>query len=176
MVPTLGAPLSLPRDAWASHPHFPHQTLLLGSHEAFRTTSRTLVDRARRGGDTAALRWVFLRWKAAMGNHEHYEEGKLYPYLEARWGLDLDPARAGHTAVAEAEEAVLRAATVDGPATEALARALADHDAVLLTHLDLEEAVVIPALLALSPAEFEAYTSSSLRRLLADLGEPTSGP
>jgi len=29
-------------------------------------------------------------------SHEGYEERKLYPYLEYRWGVSLDEARTGH--------------------------------------------------------------------------------
>ena len=40
--------------------------------------------------------WIFRQWMYAMGNHERYEEGKLYPYLEARWGLSCESLREGH--------------------------------------------------------------------------------
>ena len=43
------------------------------------------------------MRSLFERWQAAMaGGHEQYEEHKLYPYLEARYPVSLEPLQAGH--------------------------------------------------------------------------------
>lgn len=148
--------LRLPRAAWPEHPHFPEQTLLLRSHESFRALSRVLVGRAGRGGDPAALLEVFRTWKAAMRGHEAYEEGKLYPFLRRRFGLDTAPMEAGHMALHVADAAVTAAAAADDP--EALLEALEAHDRVLREHLELEEDVVIPALLALEPEAFAAFT------------------
>lgn len=166
MTPVVDGPPAVPRTAWAEHPRFPTQTLLLGSHANFRRISRVLLARAEAGRDSQAIRWVFRQWKAAMHSHEHYEERKLYPYLAHRWGLSFDAARAGHDALREAEEAVLEACAEPGPATPALAEALRVHDAVLDRHLELEEDLVIPALLGLAPEEFERYTRSDLATLL----------
>jgi hemerythrin-like domain-containing protein len=132
--------------------------LLLRSHQAFRETSRVLCRRARDGGDSAAIGWIFNAWKSGMHSHERYEEYKLYPYLERRWGLSMEALQEGHALLSAKEEDV-RAAFRDteGPASEALVAALQAHHDVLLEHLDLEEDVVIPALLALEPDEFEAY-------------------
>lgn len=159
--------LRLPRDRWPDHPHYPSQALLLGSHDHFRQTSRTLVERASRGGNIASIGLVFSMWKSAMSNHERYEEGKLYPYLEARWGLSCDALRDGHDTLAQLEQAVRSA--VDREDQEALHAALSAHDETLLAHLDEEEALVIPALLALRPEEFDRYAHSSIRTLLAEL-------
>lgn len=165
------AVLDLPRDAWADHPRYPRQVLLLGSHESFRRTSASLVRRAESGGDAAAIGWVFDYWKSAMSGHERYEEHKLYPYLEARWGLSCDPLRAGHHQLAALDAAVRAAVDAcDGPATPALHTALATHDAALSAHLDVEEELIIPALLALSPDEFETYYHSNIHTLLSRLG------
>lgn len=163
----LPAALSLSPSQWSSHPRFPAQTLLLRSHESFRRTSQTLMDRAQAGRDAPAIGWVFAAWKAAMKNHEAYEEYKLYPYLEMRWGLDMAPAEQGHEALG-ALDAQVRSAVRPGAASPALADALARHHATLLAHLDLEERLVIPALLALTPAEFERYSRSTLSMLLRD--------
>lgn len=162
--------LDLPRHTWPDHPRFPQQVLLLSAHKSFRLTSRSLVRRAESGGDAAAIGWVFDYWKSAMSGHERYEEHKLYPYLEARWGLSCDPLRAGHHQL-EALDAAVRAAVAgcDGAATPALHTALMTHDAALLAHLDVEEELVVPALLALSPAEFEAYCDNDIRTLLSRL-------
>lgn len=152
--------LSLPRDAWEAHPNFPSQVLLLGSHRQFRRISRQLIEQADTGRRREAILAVFGYWKSAMRGHEHYEEGKLYPYLQHRWGLDCTPLEQGHRALAEADAAV-RAAD-----DATLVHALEDHHAILMRHLDAEEALVIPALLALSREDFETYYDSPIRYLL----------
>ena len=144
--------LRLPRTVWAEHPRFPTQTLLLGSHRNFRATSRWLLSRAEEGAPRDAILADFAWWKGAMHGHERYEEGKLYPYLQHRWGISCGDLMAGHEALADAELRV-RAAAGD-----ALAEALGVHHAVLLDHLDAEERRVIPALLALGVQEFADYT------------------
>lgn len=158
--------LDLPREAWDDHPLFPFQTLLLGGHASFRRTSRMLCDRAASGADALGLHWTFSVWKGAMHSHEHYEEHKLYPYLSHVWGLSFDTARAGHEALADAEAEVLARSREGGAATTALAEALRRHDEVLLPHLDLEEELVIPALLALEPAAFETFLRSDIDTLM----------
>lgn len=159
--------LRLPRDRWEAHPNYPRQVLLLGSHDAFRQVSRVLIERAEGSGDVAGIAWVFEYWKGGMSGHEHYEEGKLYPYLEARWGLSCDALRDGHEALGALDERVRRAVEADD--REALKAALRAHDRVLNEHLDAEEGLVIPALLALAPAEFDAYYHGDIDTLLADL-------
>ncbi len=172
------AALTLPRAEWPAHPHYPAQVLLVRSHESFRYVSRWLLARAEAGEPTGPIERTFRDWKSAMRGHEAYEEHKLYPYLEARWGLSCAPLQAGHHALSAAEAQVLAACEPDAAAPEAqpaasvnpaLVAALRHHDAVLHAHLDAEEAVVIPALLALSPAEFATYCRRSLRTLLAQL-------
>lgn len=162
--------LELPRTQWPTHPHYPQQVLLVRSHESFRSHSRRMVTRAQAGGDARALARSFMRLKSAMRGHEAYEENKLYPYLEARWSISCDPLRDGHHQLDAAEADVLAEfLRVDGPATHALADALQNHDEVLHTHLDEEESVVIPALLALTPDEFSSYYHRDIHTLLAQL-------
>ena len=163
--------LSLPREQWTAHPRYPQQVLLLGAHRQFRHLSRRLAQRAARGGDTTAIRRLFEPWKHMMTHgHERYEEHKLYPYLEARWGISCDALRAGHADLHACDAAVRAALDSSGSdASPALAAALQAHDDALSAHLDQEEAVVIPALLALSPEEFEAYSRSDIRTLLRAL-------
>ncbi|MEL6348471.1 MAG: hemerythrin domain-containing protein, partial [Myxococcota bacterium] len=157
----------------SDHPRYPTQTLLLGAHKNFRMISDVLVRRAEQGGDAAAIALLFLRWKMAMKSHEAYEENKLYPYLEWRWPLSCASLRDGHGELHACEQRVMAAAQEGrGAASAALAEALRVHDAVLNAHLDLEEEIVIPALLALSPEEFQTYYDSDLDTLLQ--GDATS--
>ena len=155
------ANLALAPSEWEAHENYPQNTLLLSSHRSFRATSAILLQKAQRGSERTSVIATFRWWKSAMRSHEHYEEGKLYPFLEHRWGLRCDPLTAGHEVLAEAAIAVLRARTPDD-----LVNALSHHHDVLLSHLDLEERLVIPALLALSREEFLFYYNSSLKRLL----------
>lgn len=162
--------LQLPRAAWSAHPNYPRHLLLVRSHAGFRRTSQQLIDRAEAGEDAQRIEWGFRMLKWAMRGHEGYEEHKLYPFLEARWALNCDSLRAGHEALAQADERVHSAATESvGAATTALVDALVAHDTILEAHLDAEEALVVPALLALSPTEFDTYYNSDIETLLATL-------
>jgi len=146
------------RDKWKSHANYPSQALLLGSHEGFRRVSRYLIDQARglKPDDaTTPLRQLFTRWRGAMRSHEGYEEGRLYPFLELRWGVQLDPLEQQHKHLGELARTVMR--SWDGDKA-ALVTALEAHDLALVAHLNAEEERVIPMLLELSRAEFEIYT------------------
>ena len=57
-------------------------------------------------------------------------------------------------------EAAKLALASGADADESLARALDDHHQILDAHLQLEEDLVIPLLLALSPEEFQHYYDS----------------
>lgn len=159
--------LQLPRAQWAGHPNYPRQVLLLGAHQNFRQLSRALIRWTEDGAAIDEVMEVFGAWKRAMRGHEAYEEHKLYPYLEARWPLSCADLRDGHEALA-AEDRRVRAAAEAGD-RGALQDALRAHDRVLDAHLDDEEDRVIPALLALAPAEFDAYYDGDITSLLANL-------
>jgi hypothetical protein len=162
--------LNLPREQWPSHPHYPNQVLLVRSHDSFRRFSARLLELAEAGHDAESIGHNFRHLKSAMRGHEGYEEHKLYPYLEARWPLSCDPLRHGHERLAIAEAGVLVGVRdASGPASKALADALRHHDEVLGEHLDEEEDVVVPALLALTPEEFDAYYHGDITTLLATL-------
>ena len=126
------------------------------------------------------LHSLFDRWIAAMRSHEAYEERKLYPYLEYRWGVSLDEARAGHDELhAHADEVVDAFRSLARPADTAdpadapevpsdnqVLRALEAHHRALDAHLNLEEEAVVPLLLTLSPEEFDRYYRSPLSLLI----------
>jgi hypothetical protein len=168
--PSVVAP-GLDRAQWQSHPHFPGQTLLLGSHDNFRRVSSYLVEVAAAGEAARSIGGTYRRWIAAMRAHEAYEEGKLYPFLERRWGASFAAAERGHRALHDAHDQVMSALAAGDPSFDTLAdgtlhRALERHDRVLRDHLSLEEALVIPLLLALSPDEFSEYYNLPLQVLL----------
>lgn len=143
----------IPRSEWPRHRNFSRQVLLLGSHANFRSVSRRLIRHIAEGGDREHAHAVFSMWKRAMRGHEAYEERKLYPFLESRWGVDFTAAEEGHEALHVAD-ALVRQAFESG---KGLAEALRVHDEVLVAHLALEEEMVIPLLLELAPDEFDRY-------------------
>lgn len=157
------ADLGLPRHAWLDHPNFPHNVLLLGSHDNFRALSATLLRRAEAGGDADGILAVFHYWKSAMRSHEAYEERKLYPYLEHRFGVAPASMEAGHEELAVEDRRVREAV---GKPADVLGAAMRRHHEALLDHLDHEESVVIPALLALSREAFDELRHHDLRWLL----------
>jgi hypothetical protein len=93
-----------------------------------------------------------------MRSHEHYEEYKLYPFLQRRFGDSTECLERGHQQLHAAVDRVRAAYT--GLESAEISSALRAHDAVLLEHLDQEEELVIPRLLELAPDEFDAYYRS----------------
>lgn len=162
------APL-LSREPWERHPRYPRQTLLLGSHDNFLAINDRLIERAGRVPELDALEPHYRYWIHAMRSHERYEELKLYPYLEHRFGVSFEPSRAGHAELHEKHAAVLaafRGVDASDDARAALVDALTEHRATLHAHLTLEEMAVIPLLLELSPEEFERYYALPLSKLV----------
>jgi len=166
----------IPREDWQAHPRFRTQALLLGSHANFRRVSRFLIDQATLK-QFVGLHSLFDRWIAAMRSHEAYEERKLYPYLEYRWGVSLEEARCGHAELhTRADEVVDAFRTLAHPADTSdssespddnpVLNALLAHDRTLGAHLDVEEEAVIPLLLALDPEEFDRYYRSPISMLI----------
>lgn len=160
----------MPREAWASHPRYPAQALLLESHRSFLEISKVLIDAARRKDSLSGIESLFRRWIFAMRGHEAYEETKLYPYLERRWGLSFEEAKAGHEELHAAYDRVIAAfAAREGMRSEAICEALEAHDDILRRHLDHEEELVIPALLELTPEAFARYYDGDIESLLREL-------
>lgn len=169
----LNVPHGLTRSAWSDHPHYPEQLLLLGSHDNFRRASRSLIEwagRLLRDADAVAMahnRDVFNQWQAAMGGHEHYEEHKLYPYLERRYGVELGRLRHGHQRLSRLR-ADVRSAYGSYRPDEQLG-ALQSFDAELRAHLAEEEDAVIPLLLHLPRADFVSYSRAQTAQPCSDV-------
>jgi hypothetical protein len=102
-----------------------------------------------------------------MKSHEGYEEGKLYPYLNAKYGVSMAILELHHKSLGLAEDRVY-AAENEGDALK-FAHALKKHDEVLVPHLAQEEEMVIPLLLALAPRDFERYSNGHIAGLLREL-------
>lgn len=154
-----------PRSEWSAHPNFPEQSLLLRSHEDFRRLARRLsaLDPLER------IERLFRRGMFAMESHERYEESKLYPYLERRWGVSMDALVAGHESLTlrKRELSIAFVAARERSARSRLEAAIAAFGETLREHLDLEEETVIPLLLELSPDEFADYSLLPIAALLS---------
>jgi hypothetical protein len=158
------------------HPNWPDQVLLVRSHESFRIVSEQIKAALRRAVPMSQPARRFRRWMYAMGSHERYEESKLYPFLEARWGASMAELEAGHEALGAqrsvVEDAFARVDEVGDDAAAARARlreAFDLFDEILRDHLDLEERIVVPLLLELTPSEFADFTLLPIEMLLARL-------
>lgn len=164
------SPPKLERRQWHEHPNYPGQVLLLRSHESFRSFTKGLIEAAadeRR--KPMHVSYAFEQLIGAMGGHEHYEEHKLYRYLEWRYDVSLDSLRNGHERLHACHDRVrdgFRTAIAEDDRGPAIA-ALSEFAAVLDEHLDEEEDVVIPMLLELSPREFASYSMSSIHELIS---------
>ncbi len=176
----------LPRDQWVSHPRYPSQALLLGSHEGFRNMSAWVIKAVSQldPDDPSSIRkrqrWLtryrddFAWWMTGMKAHERYEERRLYPYLARRYDVMFAHLQRGHRVLDDHQRAV-RAAFADVvPGAErevaamaALRAALTDHQRTLLEHLREEEDLILPMLLELDPDEFSALTTEPLETLLS---------
>ncbi|MEM7437431.1 MAG: hemerythrin domain-containing protein [Myxococcota bacterium] len=175
------APEYLDRTRWKSHPRYPEQALLLGSHSNFVWINARLIDDAKTGEDPASLEWRYVRWIAAMRSHERYEEYKLYPYLARRWGVSFRDAQDGHRTLHDKHEEVIEAfRDLRDPSDDAdtartrLVDALSAHQEALVNHLRVEEEAVIPLLLDLIPEEFQHYYQSSIHTLLTEFDKGTA--
>jgi len=158
---------SIVREAWAAHERFPAQALLLRSHASFRAVSHALVEQAGPSGRAGGLRAIertFEMWMAAMQNHEHYEEHKLYPYLARRYDTSMECLVGQHRSLHGAKRDVRLAFEETDPSL--VCDALRAHRRILMRHLDEEEGIVIPMLLELEPREFDAYATLPIELLM----------
>lgn len=126
-------------------------------HRAFRRESRMLMElvAAVAPGDTARAKVIadhFRDYRLGLKNHHEGEDELLWPPLLARVDLQAEIVlrmEAQHERVA-ATLARLDAAVpaweaaADAERRDTLVAALADHRAVLLEHLDDEEATLLP--------------------------------
>jgi iron-sulfur cluster repair protein YtfE (RIC family) len=153
------------REAWTLHPHYPDHVLLVGSHQNFKRISTILVERASTLTAPAEAQWrdetkrLFQWWQSGMRSHEHYEETKLYPYLEARYCMSLGPLVSDHGELDDGRSAVTNALTE--PAHLPIQDALRSFHEVLVGHLQHEEDLVMPMLLELNRTEFQRFLGAS---------------
>ena len=121
--------------------------LLLAIHGQFRAASARLVELADR--DALRIAQIFVPLAQTLHHHHHAEEVMLFPLVERKTGAAPSRLVDDHgeltAAIAAVETALRSRAPMRAPITA--------FDRVLVEHLDREEALVLPVLRAMSPAE-----------------------
>jgi iron-sulfur cluster repair protein YtfE (RIC family) len=142
-------------DAWRTHPNADGPAgMLLEIHDHFRAVSTRLLalaDGAAVHG-VATLARMFVPLAETLHHHHHAEEAMMFPLIHRRTGTAPEQLIADHDEMTTAitrVEAALRA-RVDA---EAVKSAVASFHAILIAHLDREEALVVPVLLEMTPYE-----------------------
>ena len=167
------------RESWVQHPRFPEQALLLESHDGFLAALEQFQERLESVAKGTGLKTrqvkrfanrlesEFRDFQWTMNCHERYEENKLYPYLDQRFGSNCKQLGEQHTDLHElgeqCEQALEKAArgfdetgSLDLEAAQAIVR---DFAVRLEGHLENEERLIIPLLLSMTPEEFRSYSS-----------------
>jgi iron-sulfur cluster repair protein YtfE (RIC family) len=141
------------RAAWERHPNIagPASTLL-AIHDQFRAASRRILQVIEREPpDVGWARRAFRPLGMTLHHHHHAEEVMLFPMVLERTGSAPEELVADHDVLRDAIAAV-EAALVENDTSKARAT-IATFDEILVTHLDREEAVVIPVLLGMTALE-----------------------
>ncbi|MBX3185825.1 MAG: hemerythrin domain-containing protein [Labilithrix sp.] len=140
------------RAVWRTHPNAsgPGGTLL-AIHDQFRVAAERLVVMVARDEEPGWIARAFLPLAQTLHHHHHAEEAMLFPMVHRRTGVAPERLVTDHEALTAAIDAVGR--SLASGSRDVLRSALASFDAILVAHLDREEALVMPVLLALEPAE-----------------------
>jgi 8-oxo-dGTP pyrophosphatase MutT (NUDIX family) len=138
---------------WKKHPHINGlASTLLGFHDQFRVASERLLLLVEREPDLGWVARAFMPLAQTLHHHHHAEEVMLFPVVHELTGTEPERLVSDHetlmSAIADVEES-LRA----GADREHAKAAVVRFDEVLVAHLDREESLVIPLLLAMTPAE-----------------------
>lgn len=140
---------------WRTMPSFrgPASTLL-GIHQQFRIASERLGLLAGREAepDMGWLRRAFRPLAQTLHHHHHAEEAMLFPLVAQQTGVAPAGLVGDHGTLTAAIEEVVASLT-EGADPKRARATIARFANVLVTHLDREERLVMPVLLALSPRE-----------------------
>ncbi len=140
---------------WRAHPSFsgPASTLL-HIHHQFRVAAERLRFLANREAapDLSWLLRAFGPLAETLHHHHHAEEAMLFPLVERQTGVLPEKLIDDHGDLTAAIEEV-GTSLGEGRDVERALTAISRFDHVLTTHLDREERLVVPVLLALSPRE-----------------------
>lgn len=138
---------------WKKHPNIDGlASTLLGFHDQFRLASERLLLLVDNEPDLGWVARAFMPLAQTLHHHHHAEEVMLFPVVHDLTGTEPERLATDHETLVRAiadVEASLRAGADRARAKAAVLR----FDDVLVAHLDREEALVIPLLLALTPSE-----------------------
>lgn len=151
-------PEELVPSSWSAHPSWAAYAYpaLVGFHDRYRReTSRLVAAAMDEAVPVGSLRDACAELREHLHNHEAVEEQGLYPWIEARYDVDLSTQVAEHARLNEALEVVARRLTGGGDRA-ALRDDLVALDQCLRAHLAEEERLCVPALLAASTDELGA--------------------
>jgi hypothetical protein len=142
------------RTRWLAHPHAagPAGTLL-SIHDQFHEAAGRLAFLLAReiGPDLGFVARAFRPLAQTLHHHHHAEETMLFPLIERQTTIAPAQLISDHEELTRAiDEVEASLAGTDKPRATA---AVATFAAVLVTHLDREEELVIPVLLSMTPAE-----------------------
>jgi iron-sulfur cluster repair protein YtfE (RIC family) len=148
-------------ERWHEHPAWTRQAYdaLVGFHDRYRRETSRLVAAA---ADEQITREELLRdcttLEDRLHTHEAVEEQGLYPFIEQRFDVELEPLRLEHQELNSCIDKLKAMLATPGIERHLLRRELARLDQTLREHLRAEEAVCVPALLAISAADFHTLT------------------
>lgn len=120
--------------------------MLLGIHDRFREASAFLLEQR----DLAAIARVFLPLAGTLHHHHHAEEAMLFPVVEKHTGVAPAQLQTDHDEITDAIDGLEAALRARHPVATLAPLIRRFHD-VLIAHLDREEELVVPVLLALTP-------------------------
>jgi DUF438 domain-containing protein len=137
-------------EAWRTHPNADGPAgMLLEIHDQFRAVSARLLALADVHG-VATLARMFVPLAETLHHHHHAEEAMMFPLIQRRTGTAPEQLVTDHdemTAAITRVEAALRARAD----AETVKSAFASFHAILIAHLDREEALAVPVLLEMMP-------------------------
>jgi hemerythrin-like domain-containing protein len=126
--------------------------MMLSSHDQFRTASKRLRSLVAAGTDAADLARMFRPFAEVLHHHHHGEELMVFPAVLRATGVAPERLVADHVELMRAIDDVAKSFAAPTTA-ERMAAAVTTFDEVLCAHLDREEELVVPVLLAMTPAE-----------------------
>jgi iron-sulfur cluster repair protein YtfE (RIC family) len=139
---------------WRTHPNAGGPAgMLLAIHDQFRAASGRLVDVAQQGDRGLPLMArVFGSLAETLHHHHHAEEAMLFPLVHRRTGAAPEQLVTDHEELTRAISSLESAleARADAPTVKVAVDAF---HAILIGHLDREEALVMPVLLTMTPHE-----------------------
>ncbi len=141
------------RAAWRENPNVAGPaSMLLYIHDHFRAAGSRLRSLVTAGADFATVAREFRPLAEVLHLHHHAEEATLFPAVLRATGVAPEQLVLDHAELTRAIAAV-EASLTSTASPAAIAEAVTTFDDVLTAHLEREEQLVVPVLLAMTPAE-----------------------